>query len=196
MNIKAFGMAAVGAVAIGLSIGSMAPAEAATLSADRTQILGLDVSGTLYDVKFEDGSYDQVFAATGRTPTFLGDLTGATNAATAIANFLNSNPGNEIIPGALFSVADLQVIQVVYELLPNRITAQSATSDSSGQSWQTRVIGTNSDGDIGVFAVFASANATPIPTPALLPGLLGLGVAALRKRKGETTESGAEPIKA
>lgn len=29
---------------------------------------------------------------------------------------------------------------------------------------------------------------TPIPTPALLPGLLGLGVAALRKRKSEESE--------
>jgi hypothetical protein len=30
---------------------------------------------------------------------------------------------------------------------------------------------------------------TPVPTPALLPGLVGLGVAALRKRKGEAEES-------
>lgn len=29
----------------------------------------------------------------------------------------------------------------------------------------------------------------PIPTPALLPGLIGMGVAALRKRKGEAEES-------
>jgi len=35
-----------------------------------------------------------------------------------------------------------------------------------------------------------SSSITPIPTPALLPGLLGLGVAALRKRKSE--ESGVE----
>ncbi|MGG6238286.1 PTPA-CTERM sorting domain-containing protein [Nodosilinea sp. AN01ver1] len=31
----------------------------------------------------------------------------------------------------------------------------------------------------------ADITAAPIPTPALLPGLLGLGVAALRKRNGE-----------
>lgn len=30
---------------------------------------------------------------------------------------------------------------------------------------------------------------TPVPTPALLPGLIGMGVAALRKRKGEAEES-------
>ena len=30
-----------------------------------------------------------------------------------------------------------------------------------------------------------SKNATSVPTPALLPGLIGLGAAALRKRKSE-----------
>lgn len=32
----------------------------------------------------------------------------------------------------------------------------------------------------------------PIPTPALLPGLIGMGLAALRKRKGETAEITSE----
>ena len=34
----------------------------------------------------------------------------------------------------------------------------------------------------------------PIPTPALLPGLMGLGVAALRKRKGEGSEAEKETV--
>lgn len=34
--------------------------------------------------------------------------------------------------------------------------------------------------------------ATPIPTPALLPGLLGMGIAAWRKRKGEPAEQVVE----
>lgn len=33
--------------------------------------------------------------------------------------------------------------------------------------------------------VLEQTQATPVPTPALLPGLIGLGVAALRKRKSE-----------
>lgn len=37
-----------------------------------------------------------------------------------------------------------------------------------------------------------NGDTTPIPTPALLPGLLGMGVAALRKRKGEATEEASE----
>jgi hypothetical protein len=32
----------------------------------------------------------------------------------------------------------------------------------------------------------------PIPTPALLPGLIGMGVAALRKRKGEALAEASE----
>lgn len=41
--------------------------------------------------------------------------------------------------------------------------------------------------DVSHISVFKSA--TPVPTPALLPGLIGMGVAALRKRKGEAEES-------
>lgn len=33
---------------------------------------------------------------------------------------------------------------------------------------------------------------TAVPTPALLPGLLGLGIGVLRKRKGEAAEAGAD----
>jgi hypothetical protein len=39
------------------------------------------------------------------------------------------------------------------------------------------------------------SNTVAVPTPALLPGLIGFGVAALRKRKGEA-ETEAEAIKA
>jgi hypothetical protein len=37
-----------------------------------------------------------------------------------------------------------------------------------------------------------SLSITAVPTPALLPGLLGLGVAALRKRKSEQTQVGSK----
>lgn len=38
-------------------------------------------------------------------------------------------------------------------------------------------------------ALYRLETGTPIPTPALLPGLIGMGVAALRKRKGDAQES-------
>jgi len=43
-----------------------------------------------------------------------------------------------------------------------------------------------SNGNFGTYEAIASTtDPTPIPTPALLPGLVGMGVAALRKRKQE-----------
>ncbi|MBW4657423.1 MAG: PTPA-CTERM sorting domain-containing protein [Drouetiella hepatica Uher 2000/2452] len=42
---------------------------------------------------------------------------------------------------------------------------------------------------------FASANSPAIPTPAVLPGLIGMGLAALRKkRKGQAAEQAAAPV--
>jgi hypothetical protein len=44
----------------------------------------------------------------------------------------------------------------------------------------------------GSIAVEPPPSGEPIPTPALLPGLIGLGAAALRKQKGELMENSAE----
>lgn len=41
------------------------------------------------------------------------------------------------------------------------------------------------------FVTISNFNVTPVPTPALLPGLIGMGVAALRKKRGEAEESEA-----
>ena len=48
----------------------------------------------------------------------------------------------------------------------------------------------NNQPELSHITVYTSnAGTTPIPTPALLPGLIGMGVAAMRKRKGEAEES-------
>lgn len=41
------------------------------------------------------------------------------------------------------------------------------------------------------YATISNFNVTPVPTPALLPGLIGMGVAALRKKQSEAEESEA-----
>jgi hypothetical protein len=61
-----------------------------------------------------------------------------------------------------------------------------ATAKGSVSSVQT---GNSSDFSL-------SLNATAVPTPALLPGLVGMGVAALRKRKGEGAEQETVGVKA
>ncbi|MFH7241592.1 MAG: PTPA-CTERM sorting domain-containing protein [Spirulina sp.] len=42
------------------------------------------------------------------------------------------------------------------------------------------------------FSLLSGVSVSEVPTPALLPGLVGLGVAALRKRKGEGSEEAEE----
>lgn len=42
--------------------------------------------------------------------------------------------------------------------------------------------------NVGIDNVQYSATATPVPTPALLPGLVGLGLGVLRKRKAQEAE--------
>ena len=42
------------------------------------------------------------------------------------------------------------------------------------------------DDDVGTTLVVDNASTTAVPTPALLPGLIGLGVSVWRKRKGES----------
>ena len=46
--------------------------------------------------------------------------------------------------------------------------------------------------DFAINKLSLNITATAIPTPALLPGLIGLGVAALRKRKAEAAEQANE----
>lgn len=47
------------------------------------------------------------------------------------------------------------------------------------------------DDDFTIASLTFNAEAEAIPTPALIPGLLGMGFAALRKRRGEAAETDA-----
>ncbi|MBD2260609.1 PTPA-CTERM sorting domain-containing protein [Pseudanabaena sp. FACHB-2040] len=63
-------------------------------------------------------------------------------------------------------------------------------------SWTSPFTDFNNNGrarvrDVSHMSIFTSAkpDPTPVPTPALLPGLIGMGAAALRKRRGAAEES-------
>jgi len=62
-------------------------------------------------------------------------------------------------------------------------------------TWDTSrfLVGNPSGGgnqaDMSHITMYVPDGFEPIPTPALLPGLIGMGAAALRKRKGEGDES-------
>ncbi|MFQ4139777.1 PTPA-CTERM sorting domain-containing protein [Nodosilinea sp. PGN35] len=75
------------------------------------------------------------------------------------------------------------------------------TPTISGNSLSIALRGIFADGTPGVGTLTTqldgepvrswSATVTAVPTPALLPGLLGLGIAALRRKDGEPTEENA-----
>lgn len=64
------------------------------------------------------------------------------------------------------------------------LVAQDDTGNWTG-NWITPFINQNSNNPTGVshISLYYREGITPVPTPALLPGLIGMGVASLRKRK-------------
>jgi hypothetical protein len=173
----------IGAVAIG-SMVAIGEAEAATLVTNGagkvTDLNGLLVGSTTYDIKFENANFNSLFDISGSpkpAPTFWGNQTGAEVAADAINSFLNTN-----------SVAATAFLgNAVGYLIPfasgsgNNITSIYST----GTPWSRAVanFAQNGGGNQPVYAVFSQVPSTAIPTPALLPGLIGMGVATLRKKK-------------
>lgn len=172
---------------------------AATLTIESGQLTGatgVDVSGTLYDVTFEDGTCGDVFDSCELDKFLFPTLAGATAAADALIDqvFLDSGPGMlfdtdpELTSGcsstivcyasvpynlSQFSVFDVRVFNFYHQGPPN--------FRASGGSWTF-------DTDFTIrpentWAVFAPAGAqVPLPAPILLllGGLVGLG--ALRQK--------------
>ncbi len=69
------------------------------------------------------------------------------------------------------------------------ITRSGLTASSfAGQTIGIRYQATGANGN-GSSKLSGTTSATAVPTPALLPGLIGMGVAAMRKRKGEAEET-------
>ena len=74
------------------------------------------------------------------------------------------------------------VVAVVALILPFLFDGDG--NDQNNQS-------TDSQGGEATPVLVANGSPTAIPTPALLPGLIGLGLGALRKRKSEEVETEA-----
>lgn len=155
-----------------------------------------DVSGLLVNsVEINAGSPIPGFNANyGATSGFLSNFKyGGQNAV------LNLLAGNQIVhtivnpigPSLLTSTADFNFTGEIRSLGGSLLgTAIGGFSANRNVNAAGRIVTSNFSLDL---------DATPIPTPALVPGLLGLGAAALRKRKGEEVEAEAveaEAVKA
>lgn len=77
---------------------------------------------------------------------------------------------------------------------PPKFPSVAAAGGLSTQSGLTKLVFTGSDLIETKSGSSFSGDITAVPTPALLPGLLGLGVAALRKRKTAATEKASAQV--
>jgi hypothetical protein len=179
------GALAMGAVAIG-SLVAIDAAEAATLVINGGgKVLGIDalqVGSTTYNVDFDNANFTSLFGPQNppsTLPTFWQDPSGAQTVANAINAFLTSSSQF----GSIF-LGNAASYIIPYDLTGNGNNTVQAVL-SSGNPWVASLATAPRNGGKNqpVYAVFAEVPSTAVPTPALLPGLVGLGVAALRKKK-------------
>ena len=180
-------------------VSNIAPVEAATViknsGGDVTAINGLDVQGTNYNVRFSSTRYNALFEGTGLTPTFLGNETGALAAVNAIVAAFNAvspipsgivDPNLPVFGAQPFVFVPFAKDPTQFAFLGGLVSYKQGTYNNPTQGWITQPFTISQGGDIGTsqIAIFtANASPSPIPTPALLPSLVGFGVAALRRKQ-------------
>jgi hypothetical protein len=158
-----------------------------TISAAAYSINGLDVTGFgTYDVTFKYGTYNNVFAgdpnsvagtlATPLSNAILGILGQSDQVISTFANLTSGPQTSFFIPKALVQAPN-----------GNDVMLDCSTFSDSCTSGE-RAISQRGDDSV-LFATWKTATvqaptgSTPVPTPALIPGLLGMGLAALRKKQ-------------
>jgi hypothetical protein len=175
---------------MGAQIGS---AQAATLNGNRNELKGindLQIGSTLYKVEFKEEYKD--IAGKNAAPQF--NVTAATQAVDAINAFFNLSPlnfgdlssekldGEEkysyLVPFLLAGTGDNATVTSKQSTLLNRNT-------SSGNWVLSTTNKVNSQKSESTYAKFTATGVVPVPTPALLPGLVGMGLSFWRKQKEE-----------
>lgn len=206
MTLKSFALGSFATTAIvASSLIASAPAEAVTLAPG-----AFTTEGESFLSRFS-GSGDNDFTLNFRNFTLestAGVLSGTTG--NPVIESLNISGSGGAFTGAgasnFVTGLDLNGTDLFVDLNPfslsGRITSRTNYSFAGILSGQLR----SSDGSIepaditlGAFNVVLDRDnqindaqvgvSTEIPTPALLPGLIGMGVAALRKRKSEALDS-------
>lgn len=213
MKMKKMGLGLATAVAVtsGMVLGG-SPAQAMSL-ADRPYlngILSINLGNRIQsiDANFIDFGLDNSDGSVGTTALSASDFTGV-----SVAGIAPSTGSFSAITSGF--IKDLKIggsfpLVGVTEFLTLTDADGTVTFDivklvdqqfNTSGGFQANVIGIfnptgqgNASSDLFQFKLKASANTgtielTPIPTPAVLPGLIGMGVAALRKKsKSEEAE--------
>jgi hypothetical protein len=105
---------------------------------------------------------------------------------TSVDGFSNSIGGAGLFPNAAdFTNHTFSLAAPVYQNLTSPFTIQIVATRTPSSSAATAWLTDNLTLDVDV---------VPIPTPALLPGLIGMGVAALRRQRSEEADEAGESV--
>ena len=165
LMIKAATMAATIAMTTTVSGVMSSSAQAATVN--RT------VNGVNYDISTVEGGTFNSLQSTLQSQPWWGSSTSASQFATAVGNGLGL-PNFFGINGPLFSFNSGRVFGVGINTSQSFVLGSVVPSARLNAATLTYATATRS---------------TPVPTPALLPGLVGLGAVAWRKRKANLAAS-------
>lgn len=179
-------------VSTGVLLGSWEAAQAAALVGPLNNLQGIDalqIGDTVYDIRFRSGSFNSTFdnpAGAKPLPTFLGNESGATAAVNAINAFFNSvNFGDNAGPpadGILGNVSPQYLIPFLADTLNNgNVTSKVGVYSSGNWILGSNLLDQRNASQTASYVEFTNARA--IPTPALLPGVIGVGLGLLRKRQ-------------
>jgi len=221
MNFKSLGFkAAIATAVVATSAAAMAPAQAASLRG------GIAFSGGATVPNFF-GSGGTINFMPGTVNNASGDFTSLALAKSAVevSDLVLSNPGVVSSPisgtkqrvfdgsGLTINFASLNGSALSFVADPSKyIGTRTATGlfsiaaggnflgtfFNNGQTLGAGHLNASRSGTVKTDGSYQfTLTATPVPTPALLPGLLALGAGVVRKRKSEATEVGtAETVKA
>lgn len=186
------GVAASAAIAL--------PAQAATVKTTTTngggtlggpaayRIEGLAVDGMNYDVSFNYGSFYGLYGNPPAPGTYAGNF--ADSLGLAILTALGAQAVTQLVPANITGFGPNVLTEF---FIPKSEIGQNPNQDTFLQCFTSRgdCPIQNRDpaqNDSVLFAQFVPSTTTPggatdIPTPALLPGLVGMGLAALRKKR-------------
>ena len=167
--------------------------QAASLQGPNQNLQGindLQIGSFLVDVGFASGSFNSAYGpnANSPVPRFLNDAAGATTAVNAINAFFNSvGFGDQVGPpgptdGIQGSNSDQYLIPFFLDNSGGFTAKRGRYNSSDWASVSDFSASSNAPANqTPSFAVFSNARA--VPTPALLPGILGFGMSIVRKRK-------------
>jgi hypothetical protein len=212
-SLVMLGAVAASAIALPAEAGVLTTSNApngSSIELSATGITGVTVGSTTYDLTFEYGMRTEVYGAT--TPEYglvtnvdalgeaiLAALRGPGGASSLIDSTPTASRFNDTNTLKDFYIPKFNQLTGValYSALPinqqneNRLLTQCFTADPNISPSDTCIDRTRSvgqDDPLMYVKLGASRPTTPgtdpsIPTPALIPGLLGMGLAAMRKKQ-------------